>query len=254
MDAKGKGYLGVVDADSILYRVAAMCEEESYEKAEDTLRAFLWNKIYKPTQCKKYVYCLSGGESGRNEVATTKPYKGQRTHEKPKHLKALRDYFKEAYKAFSVSLYEADDVVISIYEKYRGFAVLIGIDKDAKQMAGIHYNYHHSHEKFFKVSDRESQQYFFTQMLTGDSVDNIPGLPRVGAKGAEKLFAENPDTPPAELVWDMYKEKGFEWDYYYEQYYLLRMKRDIIYPFEDHFVDMKEFVSEYGETEQEFEV
>jgi len=244
-------YLGIVDADSILYRVSIMCEDETYEKAEDTLRAFLWNNIYKPTLCKQYAFCLSGGESGRNHVAITKPYKGQRTQEKPKHLKALRKYFTEAYKAFSVDEYEADDVVISLYEKYRGDAVLIGIDKDAKQMAGLHYNYHQNHEKFFTVSGKESQRYFFTQMLTGDNVDNIPGLPRVGIKGAEKLFEENPDVPPAKLVWDLYKEKGFDWDYYDEQYYLLRMQRDIIYPYEDHFVDMKEFVVE---AEQEFEI
>jgi hypothetical protein len=251
MNLKGKAWLGVVDADSILYRVASMCEDEPYEKAEDTLRGFLWNHIYTPTRCQQYIFCLSGGESGRNEVAVTKPYKGQRSKEKPKHLKALRDYFMDDYKAVIVDDYEADDVVISIYEKYRGYAVLIGIDKDAKQMAGAHYNYHHNHECFFTVSDRESQKHFFTQMLTGDNVDNIPGLPRVGAKGAEKLFAENPDTPPAKLVWDLYKEKGFDYNYYNEQYYLLRMKRDITYPYEDHFV---EFTSDMSTAEEEFDI
>lgn len=244
-------YLGIVDADSILYRVAIMCEEETIETAEDTLRGFLWNNIYKPTQCKQYAFLLSGGESVRDQVAKTKPYKGQRKKEKPKHLEALREYFMKEYKAFSVLLYEADDVVIALYEKYRGDAVLIGIDKDAKQMAGLHYNYHQNHEKFFTVTDEESQRYFFTQMLTGDNVDNIPGLPRVGAKGADKLFDDNPDVPPAKLVWDLYKEKGFEWDYYYEQYYLLRMQRDIIYPYEDKFVDMKDFIVE---DKQEFEI
>ena len=247
---KGK-YLGIVDADSILYRVAAMCEAEPYEKAEDTLRAFLWNNIYKPTQCKQYAFCVSGGESGRDQVAKAKVYKGQRTQDKPRHLKAIRKYFVESYKAFSVDDYEADDVVIAMYEKYRGDAVLIGIDKDAKQMAGLHYNYHQNHEKFFTVSGKQSQKYFFTQMLTGDNVDNIPGLPKVGVKGAEKLFDENPDTPPAKLVWDLYKKKGFDYDYYKEQYYLLRMQRDIFYPFEEHFIDMKDFVQE---PKQEFDI
>lgn len=233
---KGKAWLGVIDADSILYRVATACQDEPLDVAEDTLRGFLWDSIYKPTKCKQYVFVLSGGETGRREVAVTKPYKGQRAKEKPKHLKSLREYLTEAYKAFSVDDYEADDVVIAIYEKYRGYATLMGIDKDAKQMAGSHYNY--VKKEFFNVSDRQSQLHFFTQMITGDSVDNITGIPRVGAKGAETLFEDNPDIPPAKLVWDLYKEKGLDWDYYKEQYYLLRMQRDIIYPFEDHFVDL----------------
>lgn len=235
MNLRGKAWLGIIDADSILYRVAAACEDESLETAQDSLRGFLWESVHKPTQCTKYIFCLSGGESGRSEKAFTKPYKGQRSKEKPKHLKALREYLTEEYKALTVGEYEADDVVIAIYEKYRGYALLMGIDKDAKQLAGAHYNY--VKQEFFTISDRESQQYFFTQMLTGDSVDNIPGVPRVGAKGAEKLFAENPDVPPAKLVWEMYKDKGLDWDYYEEQYYLLRMQRDIVYPYEEHFVD-----------------
>jgi hypothetical protein len=236
-DLKGKAWLGIIDADSILYRVAAACEDEDIEKAKDSLRGFIYSSVYAPTLCQQYVFCLSGGESGRKEVAVTKPYKGQRSKDKPRHLKPLREYLTEEYKAFVVDNLEADDVVIAIYEKYRGYSLLMGIDKDAKQLAGAHYNY--VKQTFDLISDRDSQRYFFTQMLTGDNVDNIPGVPRVGAKGAEKLFAENPDTPPAKLVWDLYKEKGLDWDYYQEQYYLLRMKRDIIYPFEEHFVDLK---------------
>ena len=251
-DLKGKAWLGIIDADSILYRVAAACEDEDLETAQDTLRAFLYTNIYSPTQCKQYVFCLSGGESGRKEKATTKPYKGQRSKEKPKWLKPLREYLMDEYKAFAVGNLEADDVVIAIYEKYRGYALLMGIDKDAKQLAGAHYNY--VKQQFEVITDRDSQRYFFTQMLTGDSVDNIPGVPKVGAKGAEKLFAENPDTPPAKLVWDLYKEKGLDWEYYEEQYYLLRMQRDVIYPFEEHFISL-EFNAEdvpVGDFEEEW--
>jgi len=239
---KGKAYLGIIDADSILYRIAVACETETLEVAKDTLRGFLWENVHKVTKCKKYAFVLSGGESGRREVAVTRPYKGQRTKDKPKHLKPLRGYLMDAYRAFVVGEYEADDVVIAMYEKYRGYAILMGIDKDAKQMAGAHYNY--VKKEFFTISDRESQAFFFKQMLMGDAVDNIPGVSRVGEKGAEKLFADNPNIPPAELVWDLYKEKGLDWEYYKEQYYLLRMQRDIIYPFEEHFIDFNDEMKE----------
>jgi hypothetical protein len=248
MDLQGKAWLGIIDADSILYRIAASCEEESLETAKDTLRGFLWNNIYSPTRCNFYTFLLSGGETGRSEVAVTKPYKGQRNKEKPKHLKALRGYLMDEYKAYSIDDYEADDVVIAIYEKYRGHALLMGIDKDAKQLAGAHYNY--VKQEFFIVSDRESQKFFSTQMIMGDSVDNIPGIPKVGAKGAEKLFEQNKEVPPAFLTWNLYKEKELDWDYYKEQYYLLRMQRDIIYPFEEHFVDLN---SNEGLEEFDFE-
>lgn len=235
-------YLGVVDADSILYRCAVTTENEPEGIAKYTLDKFIADNVIAPTGCQEYIFVFSGGESGRNEIAVTKPYKGKRTTERPKWLGMLKAYAMEQYKGLIIGEYEADDVVVAIFEQYKGDSLLCGIDKDAKQLSGAHYNY--VKKEFFEISDTESQRFFFKQMLMGDTVDNIPGLPRIGEKKADTLFDENPDTPPARLVWNLYKEKGFDWEYYQEQFKLLRMQRDIAYPYEDHFIKFEEKVAE----------
>lgn len=230
-------YLGIVDADSILYRVASACEEETQEIAEYTLRSFVDNSIVAPTECKKYIFCFTGGSEQRRNIAVTKPYKGQRKKEKPKHLEHLKKYAISKYNGLIVEPHEADDVVIAIADKYKGWSVLLGIDKDAKQFSTWHHNY--SKDETFFVTPEYAQWHLAYQMLIGDAVDNIPGLPNIGPKKAEKLLEANRDKPPMEVVWEAYKDRGMPEEYYEEQYRLLYMLRDIVYPFEKHFIEIE---------------
>lgn len=230
--------IGVVDADSIVYRVAASCEEESLEDAKDTLRGFIYESVYANTMCNKYIFCFSGGESGRSEIAKTKPYKGQRSTQKPNHFKDLFSYAIEEYSGLVLEDYEADDLVISIVDQIGwNNCILLGIDKDAKQLQGNHYNY--VKKEHFYVSETEASINFYTQMLTGDTVDNIPGLPKIGVKKAEKLFSENPEIPPYIKVRELYEERGFDADYFLEQFQLLRMKKDIYYDYYPHMISFE---------------
>lgn len=245
-----KHYLGVVDADSILYRVASACEEETAQVAEITMDSFIRDSIIEPTDCKEYVFCFTGGSEQRREYAVTKPYKGQRKKEKPTHLDHLKAYGMDRYKGLIIEPHEADDVVIAIAQKYQGWSVLCGIDKDAKQLSGWHYNYV-KNDMFF-VTPEQAQWNLAYQMLIGDNVDNIPGLPKIGPKKAATLFSDNTDIAPMRLVYDFYKERGMEPEYYEEQYRLLYMLRDIVYPFEDHFIKAEDLFSikAYFDTEE----
>lgn len=232
-------YLGIVDADSILYKVAYVTEEETEEEAFDTLRAVIYKTIYQPTRCEEYIFCFSGDDNFREDVAVTKPYKGNRVDKpKPKHLKALKKYAMAEYNGLILSGLEADDIVVAIHQKYAGTSVLIGIDKDAKQSVGHHYNF--GKDIHFYVTPEQAEINLQTQMVTGDTVDNITGLPGYGPKKAEKLFNSSPETAPSRLVYDLYKELGYDEDYYLEQLTLLYMKRDIVYPFEEHFIKLAE--------------
>lgn len=230
-----KKYLGIVDADSILYRVAYTCEDETLEVAKDTLRAFIYENIYKQTQCNTYCFCFSGKENFRKDIAVTKVYKGNRVQEKPRHLGDLKAYAIEEYLGLVVEPYEADDLVISLADRYTGSFVLIGIDKDGLQLSGTHFNF--TKHTWIEVTPEEAQYNLAFQMLTGDSVDNIQGVPKIGKVKAEKLLTEG-DKPPMEVVYDVYKEKGLSEEYFLEHLHLLKMKKDIFYPFEKHFLSI----------------
>jgi 5'-3' exonuclease len=70
-------------------------------------------------------------------------------------------------------------------------------------------------------------RFFYSQLLTGDTVDNIPGLPGCGPVAAHKALAHIDDEIVMfDVVRGMYLSKGFDDDYLLEQGQLLWMTRE----------------------------
>jgi 5'-3' exonuclease len=65
-------------------------------------------------------------------------------------------------------------------------AVIVSIDKDFKQVPGLLYN--PTKDEWTEVSEEEGLLFFYTQLLTGDRVDNIQGVNKIGPKTAEKIL------------------------------------------------------------------
>jgi 5'-3' exonuclease len=65
---------------------------------------------------------------------------------------------------------------------------MVHIDKDLNQFRGWHYNYRKK-EKYY-VSEFEGLTAFYTQILTGDRIDNIIGLKGIGPVKAKRILAE----------------------------------------------------------------
>ena len=100
---------------------------------------------------------------------------------------------------FASSEYEADDIIGTLVTRSRAAGlrnVLVTRDKDLSQLirdgdvfwdysANTRYEYHHIGPRFGAIP--ESIADFLA--LTGDSVDNIPGVPGIGKKTAAELFA-----------------------------------------------------------------
>lgn len=140
---------------------------------------------------------LSGPTNFRDGVATLKPYKGNRDPEhKPIHGPAIKEYMAERYNAIFSEDEEADDLVgRSHYQMYKEdpfSSVIVSTDKDLDMIPGLHYNF--VKDESYMISDEEAERVFMRQLLTGDSTDNIPGVPGIGpAKAAKAInFAKNP--------------------------------------------------------------
>lgn len=158
---------------------------------------------------------LSGPENFRNGVATLQPYKGNRDKlHKPVHGPKIREYMQRKYNAVVSENEEADDIVA--YSHYREYlrdpygSVIVSVDKDLDMIPGLHYNFV-KQEGYF-VDDDEADKFFQLQLLMGDSTDNIPGVPGIGKKKAEKALAgvENPWDVIADLYIQAYEEFWYE--------------------------------------------
>jgi 5'-3' exonuclease len=135
-----------------------------------------------------FMYTSNKG-SFREKVYTG--YKANRVGmRKPAHLMAckewlLTNYFGEC----RAGELEADDLmaIYSTEATEKGVSSLVAsIDKDLKQIPGYHFDF--VKNKLIFVSEEEAHRNLYTQMLTGDATDGIPGIKGVGPKTAEKLL------------------------------------------------------------------
>jgi len=122
----------------------------------------------------------------RYAVAVTKPYKGLRKESKrPTHYKALREYLLSTYDIILCTGKEADD---GLSQAQTPDTVIVSIDKDLLQVPGWHYNFRKN--EYHYISEIVGAYNLYTQVLTGDNADNIPGLPGVGPVNAKKILKD----------------------------------------------------------------
>lgn len=135
---------------------------------------------------------LSGKTNFRELVAKSKPYKGNRDDTtKPAHFKEVGAYLVDVWNARTTEGYEADDAIgiWAMDAKTEGRKhIVVSNDKDLDQIPGLHYDW--VAKEFYDVSPKEAKSQFYTQLLTGDTTDNIPGLPGIGPAKAKAALAE----------------------------------------------------------------
>lgn len=187
----------------------------------------------------------SGSTKGdRAVVAVTKPYQGQRKGHKPKNWGYLRDYMADGC-AGAIKQWldrEADDGFGFVSVAEPG-AVICSRDKDMRMLEGWHLNWDLLELVFVPpgaycveaCGEIYGYKWFLSQMLQGDSADNIPGLTHhakykagVGKAAAGKILAGTTTGEEGiEQVIKHYREThGDKWaDSFTEQAMLLWIRR-----------------------------
>lgn len=159
----------------------------------------------------------------RYDVAKTRPYKGNRDKaRRPTYEDEIRQYIKENWDTYTGDYEEADDLLGIAQTKYgpEG-SVIISIDKDLDQIPGLKYNF--MHDVRYNITEEQAIYNFHIQLMTGDSTDNIPGLPGVGpAKAAKALHGLETQQEQFDEVCRMYQIKSGKEDW---QEYLIEQAR-----------------------------
>jgi len=127
---------------------------------------------------------LSPKTTFRDDLATIRVYKGNRDPlHKPHWYGEIKEYLKSVWNAEEKEGLEADDVLADLQDKN---TCIVSTDKDLDQIAGWHYNW--VKDQLYEVSVDQGIHSKYMQILTGDSTDNIEGIPGVGPVGAEKCL------------------------------------------------------------------
>ncbi len=162
--------------------------------------------IQAATDSDEYCLYLTEGRTFRYDIATTKPYKGTRKENKPWHFDNLTAYMEGALHHRTVSFIEADDALAIDAGKAPEATVICTRDKDLRQVPANVYSWELGRQPSFgpvrvtalgtlELSKDKKQlkgtgfAFFCGQMLVGDRVDNIPGIPGLGPVKAYDILS-----------------------------------------------------------------
>ncbi len=133
---------------------------------------------------ERKIYVSRGGSFREKEIPSYKQLRsGSR---RPEHLEACKDYLLKHHGAECVpGEYEADDLLAMEASKGEP-CVICSLDKDLLQVPGHHFNWVKG--EYTVVSEEDGWRHLFSQLLTGDTADGIPGIHGIGPKRAEKIL------------------------------------------------------------------
>jgi len=156
-------------------------------------------EILKACGTSNFNLFLSGEGNFRYDIGTLKPYKwnrdeamcgiyGRQYQPKPYYYQQLKDYVMETNDVTTVDGMEADDAMVMAHLENQQFSIIASVDKDFNQVHGRHFDIG---SKWVKrtISKKEAKFFLYSQILTGDSVDGIPGIFRMGEAKASKVLA-----------------------------------------------------------------
>ena len=184
-----KDKTALLDSDIICYRVGFASEDVEEKFALSRVSELVHEVVFVQLECKDYKAYITGKGNFRNEIAVTEPYKGNRKDmKKPIHYDAIRKHLVEKLGAVLIEGMEADDAIAIEATNMGNQAIIVSIDKDLDQVAGLHYNF--VKQELYEITPEEGMLNFYKQILTGDRVDNIIGIKGVGPVKAAKLLKD----------------------------------------------------------------
>lgn len=212
----------LVDGDILLYEIGYGAETgwreitndpeaiPPFSYVERMLEARLENiKAMVDTKIEPLIFITGEAPTFRFDIAKTKPYKGTRKGTKPWHYSNIKAYILGCCNSLEVGDgLEADDMMAIIHTADPD-TIICSRDKDLKQVPGWLYSWELGRQAAFgpakieKLGHLELSEdkkklsgtgllFFYAQMLTGDTVDNIPGLPKCGPVAAYSILS-NPE-------------------------------------------------------------
>ena len=168
-------------------------QKELYDAAHEPLSYAIQNTknkikdILDITKVEVYETYLTGKGNFRYEIMPE--YKANRDpSHRPFWYKELRKYLIEDQDAIVVDDMEADDILGIRQMDQRVETIICSKDKDLDCIPGLHYNWSPTRWEngVYDVTEEEANRFFYTQCLTGDSTDNIPGLKKLTGQIATK--------------------------------------------------------------------
>ncbi len=180
----------LIDGDILVYRYGFAANAEPWGICKARLDDGILDLLtFDLEDVSTYEGFLSPSKGNfRENLAVTAVYKGNRPAAKPIHYDDIRNYLMDTYGFQVAEGQEADDAIGIACCNDPGNTVIVTIDKDLDMIPGDHYNF--VKRIRYNVSNWAAIVWFYTQILTGDRVDNIIGLKGIGPVKAANILKD----------------------------------------------------------------
>ena len=229
----------LVDADSLIFASCYSNDKQGqfYTDIEDAINKFdqqfmkIVNDLEEIFEIEKVI--TFNGSKGNFRKKITTVYKANRKKQDlPPLLHDMHDYVKKQYNSVYGYGIETDDLVSAYWfslskDLGRENVMIVSIDKDYRQFPALIYNYHYNHREIIDITPEEAMFNFYSQMIEGDTADNVNYF-----KGKGKKFAKNylkdckTKYQYTKKMYELFKEKykGKAREKYIECYNLLKLR------------------------------
>src|SRR6476620_4804096 len=206
-DTSPRPRLFLIDGYSNIFRAFYAIRNLSNSRGEPTNAVYgfvqMLRKLLREENPELVGVALDVGKTFRSEKY--EEYKANRTP-MPEDLRSQIPWIRRALDAYRIPPlerqgYEADDVLGSLARSAAdaGYqVVLVSADKDLMQLVAPRVSlYHTGRNKLYGPADVEEdfgvppEKVVDVLALMGDAIDNIPGVPGIGDKGAKQLISEH---------------------------------------------------------------
>jgi len=186
--------IALIDGDVLLHQ--SVWDKTSLAECIEKLEELI-------THCQEQVFCddyliAVGGPNNFREILYPM-YKRSSSREKARQNKSeffndLKEYLTGRVNVVLSYGCEADDLLriwANQARKVNKEYIVCSIDKDLKCIVGKHYNL--AKQTIEDIDEDWADNFYWKQILMGDSVDNIPGIEGIGPKKADKILEGKKD-------------------------------------------------------------
>jgi 5'-3' exonuclease len=240
--------IAIIDADFIPYKAASIydyknvTEEQALSIIDNTIKNIV---VY--SKCTHYICFVSGGKKDFRKEQYDDYKINRKDLAKPSLFSLCKNYMINRYEVYTVNNVEADDICVSYHQQYNN-TIMCSPDKDLLQSPGTHYNIKtkelfdvsHIGSITQKIDNKKKKIYsdgakkLWHQMISGDPVDGITGIPKKGDVAAYKLLKDLTTVSDMKEAVESEYLKYYGVDFYKEEmmktYCLVKMRDDLIIP------------------------
>jgi 5'-3' exonuclease len=181
--------MAIIDGDVLVYM--AIWKSETLEQGKKKFQELV-DDVLNSLFTTDYVMAIGGPYNFRLDLYDG--YKGNRKKAKdnrPEWFNDLKSWASKLEGSVESDNCEADDLIRVWALECDAAGInraVVSVDKDLHCIPGTHYN--PRTKKIYQICEEYGERFYWQQVLQGDSVDAIPGLPKVGPVKAKKLLAD----------------------------------------------------------------